>query len=166
ETAVATLNLASVLEHPARLMPERVAIAFGTEQMTYATLNAKADQLAAGPQAAGVRAGDPGALSCPNPPLFPTAYLGLSQPGAAVVPINVLLKPREIAYHLKDSDARVILAFEGNAELPIGEMCAAAAADVGHVRVVLMPRDLPSLLRNDPAFHPPRREPHDTAVIL
>jgi long-chain acyl-CoA synthetase len=29
-----------------------------------------------------------------------------------------------------------------------------------------MPRDLPSLMRDDPAFHPPRREPHETAVIL
>jgi long-chain acyl-CoA synthetase len=82
------------------------------------------------------------------------------------VPINVLLKPREIAYHLKDSDAKAVLAFEGTPELPIGEMCTAAAADAGGLRVVLMPRDLPSLMRQDPAFNPPRREPHDTAVIL
>jgi long-chain acyl-CoA synthetase len=80
--------------------------------------------------------------------------------------MNVLLKPREIAYHLKDSDANAILAFEGTPELPIGDMCATAAAETGHVRVILMPRDLPSLMRDDPAFHPPRREPNDTAVIL
>src|SRR5438034_5340564 len=45
-------------------------------------------------------------------------------------------------------------------------MCVAAAAEAGGVPVLLMPRDLPSLLRDDPAFTPPRREPNDTAVIL
>jgi len=162
---MATLNLASVLEHSARLTPERVAIAFGGQQLTYAELNAKATQLAAGLQATGIRAGDHVALSCPNLPFFPIAYFGILKAGAAVVPINVLLKAREIAYHLRDSHAKAILAFEGTPELPIGEMCAAAAAETG-ARLLSMPRDLPSLLRDDPDFHPPRREPDDTAVIL
>jgi len=163
---VATLNLASVLEHPARLTPERVAITFGSTQLTYAELNAKANQVAAGLHALGIRAGDHVALSCPNLPFFPIAYFGILKAGAAVVPLNVLLKPREIAYHLRDSDAKAILAFAGTPELPIAEMVAAAVAGDTRVRVILMPRDLPSLLRDDPAFHPPRREPHETAVIL
>jgi long-chain acyl-CoA synthetase len=160
------LNLSSVLEHPARLTPERVAIAFGSTQLTYAELDAKATQVAAGLHATGIRAGDHVALSCPNLPFFPIAYFGILKAGAAVVPINVLLKPREIAYHLRDSGAKAILAFEGTPELPIGDMCTAAANGAGRVRVILMPRDLPSLMRENPAFHPPRREPHDTAVIL
>jgi len=163
---VATLNLSSVLEHSARLTPERIAITFGAQQMTYAELNATATRLAAGLHATGIRAGDHVALSCPNVPFFPIAYFGILKAGAAVVPINVLLKPREIAYHLKDSDAKAILAFEGVPELPIGETCTAAAADAGDVRVILMPRDLPWLMRDDASFHPPRREPGDTAVIL
>jgi len=163
---VATLNLASVLEHPARLTPDRVAITFGSDHTTYAELNAKADRLAAGLHAMGIRAGDHVALSCPNLPFFPIAYFGILKAGAAVVPVNVLLKPREIAYHLRDSHAKAILAFEGTPELPIGAMCAAAAVEAGSPRVILMPRDLPALMRDDPAFHPPRREPHDTAVIL
>ena len=162
---MATLNLSSVLEHSARLTPERIAITFGQQQLTYAELDAKSTQLAAGLHAIGIRAGDHVALSCPNLPYFPIAYFGILKAGAAVVPINVLLKAREIAYHLRDGNAKAILAFEGTPELPIGEMCAAAAAETG-VRLLLMPRELPSLLRNDPAFHPPRREPHDTAVIL
>jgi long-chain acyl-CoA synthetase len=163
---MATLNLSSVLEHSARLTPERIAVTFGGDQLTYAQLDAKANRLAAGLHAIGIRAGDHVALSCPNVPFFPIAYFGILKAGAAVVPINVLLKPREIAYHLKDSDAKAILAFEGTPELPIGDMCATAAADAGGVRVIRMPGDLPSLMRDDPTFHPPRREPHDTAVIL
>jgi long-chain acyl-CoA synthetase len=160
------LNLASVLEHSARLTPARVAITFGDEHLTYADLNAKANLVAAGLHAMGIRAGDHVALSCPNLPYFPIAYFGILKAGAAVVPINVLLKPREIAYHLRDSHATAILAFEGTPELPTGQACTAAATEAGTPRVILMPRDLPSLMRDDPSFVPPRREPQDTAVIL
>jgi long-chain acyl-CoA synthetase len=163
---VATLNLASVLEHSARLTPERIAVTFGDEHLTYGDLNARANQVAAGLHAIGIRAGDHVALCCPNLPLFPLAYFGILKAGGAVVPINVLLKPREIAYHLRDSHAKAILAFEGTPQLPIGQACAAAAAEAGTPQVIQMPRDLPTLMRDDPAFAPPRREPHDTAVIL
>ena len=37
-----------------------------------------------------------------------------------MVPLNVLLKGREVAYHLGDSDAKAFFCFEGTAELPIG----------------------------------------------
>jgi len=37
-----------------------------------------------------------------------------------VVPLNVLLKGREVAYHLGDSDAKAYFCFQGTAELPIG----------------------------------------------
>ena len=42
------------------------------------------------------------------------------------MPLNVLLKPREIAYHLRDSDARALLCFEGTPELPMAQMGHAA----------------------------------------
>jgi long-chain acyl-CoA synthetase len=163
---VATLNLSAVLEHSARLTPDRVAITSGTSQLTYAALNEQATQMAAGLHAAGIRAGDNVALSCPNLAYFPVAYFGILKAGAVVVPINVLLKAREIAYHLRDSHAKAILAFEGTPELPIGDMCTAAAAEAGTPRVILMPRDLPALMRDDPSFTPPRRQPTDTAVML
>jgi long-chain acyl-CoA synthetase len=160
------LNLSSVLEHSARLTPDRVAITFATQQLTYAELNDKATQVAAGLHAMGIRAGDHVALSCPNIPWFPIAYFGILKAGAAVVPLNVLLKPREIAYHLKDSEAKALLAFEGTAELPIGAMCRDAAAQAGTPHVVVFPGDAASIMRDPAGFHPPRREPHDTAVIL
>jgi long-chain acyl-CoA synthetase len=163
---MATLNLASVLEHSARLTPERVAVTWNDQHLTYGELNARASRLAAGLHAAGIRGGDNVVLSCPNLPFFPVAYFGILKAGGTVVPINVLLKPREIAYHLRDSHAKAVIAFEGTADLPIGQACTAAAAEAGTPRVFLLPRDLPALLTDDPSFHPPRREPHDTAVIL
>src|SRR6187431_3763671 len=138
---MATLNLSSVLEHPARLTPDRVAITCGPQQLTYAELNARATQVAAGLHAMGIRTGDHVALSCPNVPWFPIAYFGILKAGAVVVPLNVLLKPREIAYHLKDSHAKACLAFEGTPEVPIGEMAKAGSAEAGCANFIVLPRD-------------------------
>ena len=71
--------------------------------------------------ALGVGKGDKVVLACPNLPYFPIAYYGIVKTGAVAVPINVLLKAPEIAYHLKDSDAKVFLCFEGTPELPLGQ---------------------------------------------
>ena len=173
---MASLNLASVLEHPARLTPDRVAISFQSQDLTYAQLNATATRVAAGLHAMGIRAGDHVALSCPNLPWFPIAYFGILKAGAVVVPLNVLLKPREIAYHLKDSQAKACIAFEGTPELPIGEMAQAACTEAGCRRLILLPRDpqapppgemtIGSVMRDAAGFVGPRREPSDTAVIL
>ena len=66
----------------------------------------------------GVEPGDKVALSCPNIPSFPIVYYGILKAGAVVVPLNVLLKAREIAYHLEDCDAKAYFCFEGTPELP------------------------------------------------
>ncbi len=163
---MATLNLSSVLEHSARLTPDRVAVVCGAHQLTYAELDAQAHRVAAGLHAMGIRAGDHVLLSCPNVPWFPIAYFGILKSGAAVVPINVLLKPREIAYHLRDSGAKAALAFDGTPDLPIAERVKAACADAHGPHVITIPSGLAGLMRDDPHFHPPRREPGDTAVIL
>ena len=39
----------------------------------------------------------------PNVPEFPVAYYGVLRAGGVVVPMNVLLKRREIAFYLEDS---------------------------------------------------------------
>src|SRR4029453_4848866 len=111
------LNLASVLEHSAMLTPDAVAITFGAVHRTYAQLDAEAAKVAAGLVSLGIAPGDHVALSCPNLPGFPAAYFGILKAGGGVVPLNILLKAREVAYHLRDSDARAIIAFEGTPEL-------------------------------------------------
>ena len=68
----------------------------------------------------GIQPGDKVALSCPNLPYFTIIYFGILKAGATVVPLNVLLKGREVAYHLADSDAKAYFCFEGTPELPIG----------------------------------------------
>ena len=94
------LNLAILLEDSAREVPERTAIVCEEMRLSYAELNAATNQVAHGLAQAGIQQGDTVALSCQDVPSFVIAYYGILKAGAAVMPLNILLKTREIAYHL------------------------------------------------------------------
>jgi long-chain acyl-CoA synthetase len=114
------LNLSILLEDSARTDPERAAVVLGDQRLTYAQVDAAANQVANLLVARGVRPGEKVAFSCPNLPYFPVVYYGILKAGAVVVPLNVLLKAREIAYHLADSQASAYFCFQGTADLPMG----------------------------------------------
>ena len=120
------LNLAVLLEDSARAVPDRDAVVHGATRISYSQLDAAASQVAAGLAARGIGRVDRVALSCPNLPYFPIVYYGILKSGATVVPLNVLLTEREIAYHLDDSAAKAYFCFEGTAELPLGKAGLAA----------------------------------------
>ncbi|MBN2705378.1 MAG: long-chain fatty acid--CoA ligase [Deltaproteobacteria bacterium] len=115
------LNLATVLDYSAKEYPQKNAIIFGAQKISYAQLNTFCNKIANGLVKAGIRPGDKVALSCPNLPYFPMAYFAILKSGATVVPLNVLLKSREIAYHLADSEAKAFFCFQGSPELPMAE---------------------------------------------
>jgi long-chain acyl-CoA synthetase len=176
----ATLSLASLLDYQATITPDREAVVCGAHRFTYAQLNALACQVAGGLRARGIQPGDHVALSCPNTPHFPIAYAGILKAGGVVVPLNVLLKPREIAYHLNDSDAKALLVFEGTPELPMAQMARAACDEAPACRQLIVmtidpaapcPVDRAITLGPMIAGQPPACESHasapdDTAVIL
>ncbi|HEY3258667.1 MAG TPA: long-chain fatty acid--CoA ligase [Pseudonocardiaceae bacterium] len=114
------LNLAVMLDDSAQRLPDRDAVVLGDIRLSYAAVNAAASQVANLLVESGIRPGDRVALSCVNVPYFPIVYYGILKAGAVVVPLNVLLKGREIGYHLADSGARAYFCFEGTAELPLG----------------------------------------------
>lgn len=116
------LNLAVLLEDSAREAPDHTAVILNETRLTYAEVNAAANQVANGLTKAGITPGDNVALSCPNVPYFPIVYYGILKAGAVVVPLNVLLKSPEIAYHLQDSEAKAYFCFEGTEQLPMGQM--------------------------------------------
>jgi long-chain acyl-CoA synthetase len=115
-----TRNLSGLLTRTAARHPARTAIVFGGDRTSYAELDAASNRVANLLTERGVRPGDKVALSCPNIPQFTAIYFGILKAGAVVVPLNVLLKAREIAYHLDDSEATAYFAFEGSPELPMG----------------------------------------------
>ncbi|MGI5164163.1 long-chain-fatty-acid--CoA ligase [Spirillospora sp. CA-253888] len=116
------LNLSVLLEDAARETPDRDAVVFGDIRLSYSFIDQVANQVANLLRSRGIQPGDKVAISSPNLPYFPMVYFGALKAGAVVVPLNVLLKPREIAYHLADSDAKALFCFEGTPELPLGEM--------------------------------------------
>lgn len=127
-------NLSTLLENSAAKYPERTAIVFGETRLSYAQVNGAANQVANLLVERGVRPGDKVALSIPNLPYFSIVYYGILKAGATVVPLNVLLNAREIAYHLDDSDAVAYFAFQGTPELPIGAAGWEAAGQVEGVK--------------------------------
>ena len=170
------LNLSTLLESSASDRPDRPAIVQGDRRITYAELAAGARRFAGALSRAGVRRGDRVALLLPNVPDFPIAYYGTLASGATVVPLNVQLKGREIAYYLNDSKARVLVAFEGfSAEarrsLEEASGCeqlwitggegAAGPSEDGRIR------SLGEVLRSAPEdADPAQTMPDDTAVVL
>ncbi len=118
---VSRLNIASILENSARDYPAKTAVIYNETRLTFAQLNGAASQIANGLKAKGIGKGDNVAFSMLNLPYFPMVYYGILKTGATVVPLNVLLKSREIAYHLKDSDAKAYFCFIGTPDLPMAK---------------------------------------------
>ncbi len=173
-------NLSALLENSATEYADRTAIVFGDTRLSYAQVNGAANQVANLLVARGVRPGDKVALSCPNLPYFSIIYFGILKAGATVVPLNVLLKAREVAYHLDDSDAVAYFAFEGTADLPIGEAAWEGFEATESCRDFFLikldsaaPAPLegpefyaPLVAEQSPAFTTVERDDDDTAVIL
>jgi long-chain acyl-CoA synthetase len=104
-----TLNLGSVLSTQAHSAPERTAIRLGDASVSYGVLDRSARGIATSLLEYGLRPGDHIALLIPNVPEFTMAYFGALYAGLVVVPLNVLLTPDEIAYHLEDSEAKLLI---------------------------------------------------------
>ena len=115
------MNLAFILENSAKEFPAKDAIVFGDTRLNFAQLNGAANQVANALVERGIQKGDKVALSCLNIPYFPIVYYGILKAGAVVVPLSVLLKHNEVAYHLADSEAKAFFCFEGNDALPMGK---------------------------------------------
>ncbi|HEX5900438.1 MAG TPA: AMP-binding protein, partial [Solirubrobacteraceae bacterium] len=105
------MNLALNLTHSAALRPDRRALICGQTQMSYAELEAASAGVAARLRERGLRDGDAVGLMLPNVPEFAIAYYGILRAGGIVVPLNVLLKRREVAFYLTDPSARFCFAW-------------------------------------------------------
>ena len=98
----------------------------------------------------------------PNLTAFPAIYYGVLRAGGVVVPMNPLLKSREVAFYLGDSGARMIFAFSGFAE-----EAAKGAAEAGAECIVVTPGEFERMLAGqEPETDVVDRDEQDTAVIL
>jgi long-chain acyl-CoA synthetase len=156
------LNLASILAASAERYPDSPAIRLGEVELTYATLDDLSARLATVLGEKGVGQGDRVGVMLPNVPEFPVAYYGVLRAGGVVVPMNVLLKRREIAFYLEDSGAGLLLAWHGFCEEARG-----GAEDAGAELIEVEPGPFAELLRGaEPTPGLADTADDDTAVIL
>jgi len=155
-------NLADLLSHAAAERPERIAVKLDDVELSYAALDQAVTRAAGLLRARGVEPGDRVGVMLPNVPYFPICYYGALRAGAAVVPMNILLKEREVAFHLLDSGATILLAWH--------ECAAAARAGTEQTDaecVLVEPGGFEALLgRSPPGLEVPERRSDDTAVII
>jgi long-chain acyl-CoA synthetase len=119
-------SLTSVFEQAVADHGERPAVRLDDHVLSYAELQAAAASATSLLSSLGVEPGDRVGIMLPNVPAFPIAYYGTLGAGAIVVPMNPLLKSREVAYYLGDSGAKVVFAWHAAA----GE-AAKGAAEAG-----------------------------------
>jgi len=165
-----SFNLATILNETAQSAPDRPVAVYDGGRLTYAELAQASDRLAAALAAAGIKPGDRVALQLPNIPQFLISYFGILKAGGVVVPLNVMLKAPEVAFHLVDSGAAMLITWEGVlAEAAKG----AEAAGLDLLYAVGHPADqagavpFERLLAGTPPLREmTSREPTDTAVIV
>ncbi|MFJ9543961.1 long-chain fatty acid--CoA ligase [Streptomyces sp. NPDC101225] len=155
-------NLALNLYRTAQSSPDRVALRIDKAEVSYAELGHATSCMARTLLDAGVRPGDAVGLMLPNVPHFAVAYHAILQVGAIVVPMNVLLKEREVAHALNDSGAGLIVVWaDYAAQAEAGARAAGAAVHV------VGPEDFQRLLEEDaPSVPVQERADGDTAVLI
>ncbi|EGD55639.1 class I adenylate-forming enzyme family protein [Gordonia neofelifaecis] len=101
------MHLTATLERSARQYPDKAALVFGDEEITYAELLDRARRAASVFIEAGVTPGDRVAVMTYNTPGFVVAAFGAWFAGASLVPVNHKFAAPEVAYALDHSGAAV-----------------------------------------------------------
>ncbi len=155
-------SLASLLTETARAHADRPALKLDDTVVNYAVLNEGATRIAGLLKEKGIEPGDRVGIMLPNVPYFGIVYYGILRAGGVVVPMNVLLKGREVAFYLKDSGAKIVFAWHD-----FGEAATTGAEEAGTEAILVKPGEFDQLVMNAPrAEEDVERAGDDTAVIL
>ncbi|WP_034274469.1 long-chain-fatty-acid--CoA ligase [Haloechinothrix halophila] len=106
------MNITDNLVQTAKSHGDRVALKLDDIELTYALLEASTRKVAGLLREHGVEPGDRVGVMLPNVPHFAALFYGILRAGAVVVPMNPLLKEREVAYYLGNSGAKVLFVWE------------------------------------------------------
>jgi long-chain acyl-CoA synthetase len=155
-------NLATILTETAERQPEHLAIKLDDFELNYQLLNEGSARVAALLKEKGVEPGDRVGIMLPNVPHFPVVFYGVLRAGAVVVPMNVLLKGREVSFYLKDPEAKLLFAWHDFADA-----ANQGAEESGAEAILVKPGEFEQMLFERDAVHEvAERGGDDTAVIL
>src|SRR5215203_6173988 len=116
EEARPMTNLATIATETAERIPEGIAYKLDDTEINWQAVDEGSARVAGLLKAKGLEPGDRVGIMLPNVPYFPVVYFGVLRAGGAVVPMNVLLKGREVKYYLEDSGAKWLFAWHDFAE--------------------------------------------------
>ncbi len=155
-------SLANNLIASAERYPDHPALLLGDAATTYAELEDATARVAALLLERGLEPGARVGIMLPNVPEFAITYYGVLRAGGVVVPMNVLLKEREVAFYLGDCEARTVFAWH-----EMAEPARAGAAQAGAECLVVEPEPFAQPLAEvAPVEGLVPRAADDTAVIL
>jgi long-chain acyl-CoA synthetase len=156
------MNIAANLVHSAEAHTDRVAIRLDDAELSYGFLDGATQHVAGLLAERGVGPGDRVGLMLPNVPHFAVLYYGILRAGAVVVPMNPLLKQREVAFYLGNSGAKLCFVWE-----LFADEAKAGAAEAGADLIVVDTEGFIGLVGAAPAVAGVvDRAADDTAVIL
>ena len=155
-------NLAQNLTETTRIHAGRVAVRVDNAAMTYRALDEASARVAGLLHERGLKPGDRVGIMMPNVAEVPVVYYGILRAGGVVVPMNPLLKAREVAYYLGDSRAGLIFAWHAFAD-----QARAGAEQAEADSIVVDGTSFPDLLASaTPDYEVADAGDDDTAVIL
>jgi long-chain acyl-CoA synthetase len=155
-------NLTHMLQDTVEQHGDRTAIKLDDLEISYDALDAATKAVAGFLKSKGVGPGDRVGLMLPNLPYFPFAFYGVLRLGASVVPMNPLLKEREVAFHLGDSGAKVLVAWN-----QFADEARAGSEQAGADCVIVEPGEFEKQVGEaEPVEDIAERDDEDTGLIL
>src|SRR5215217_1892141 len=122
-------SMADLFEESAERVPDQDAVRYFDETISYSELNDLADRFATLLADRGIEKGDRVAVYTQNNPQFLIAQYGAWKRGAIFVPINPMLKEKELDYHLNDSGTKVLVCLESLYESVAKEVLAGTSVE-------------------------------------
>lgn len=106
------MNLAQYLENSARNYPDKIALRFEGQQVTFQELDIACNRLAHGLSDLGLGPGDRCVVIMPNSINQITVYYALAKMGTIVVPVNFLYRMHELEHIITDSKPKAFIGSE------------------------------------------------------
>lgn len=106
---IKSMNIAWWVQRWAELVPDKPAILFEGQRITYTDLCGRADRTACWLQSIGIEKGDRVAVMMYNCPEFLDLFLACSRLGAIFVPINFRITARELDFFIKNCRPRLFV---------------------------------------------------------
>jgi long-chain acyl-CoA synthetase len=158
-----------MLWESAQRFPEKIAIVFQGQKISYRELDGLANSFANALARLGVKKGDRVALYMTNRPEYVISVYGIARLGAVFTPMNPAYKEGEIEYQLNDAEASVLVVQES-----LYPLVRNVRAQLGHLREVILVGQraeagtslFRDLIRQSSPKHPPQVTLHWTEDLV